>query len=263
MIDLENLGIKLGHKVIVEGATIEVNEGEFVGLIGPNGSGKSTILKTVYRMINKYTGDIIIDGVNINDCTIRDSSLKTAVVPQHTYSPFDFKVRDVVMMGRAPHKKSMEFDTQEDFDIADECLRKVGMYEFAERSFSTLSGGEQQRIVLARAMAQKTPCMVLDEPTNHLDVKYQLQLMDVVKDLHLTVLSALHDLNIAAEYCDRLYLLKNGKVYTSGTPEEVLTPENIMDVYGVRASVRKSDCTGFLHIEYISDHAKRHMGPDD
>ncbi|MCQ2085373.1 MAG: ABC transporter ATP-binding protein [archaeon] len=259
MIDLNSVGIQIGHKIIVDDVTLEVKPGEFVGLIGPNGSGKSTLLKAVYRTLSKYTGNIVIDGSNLRDISIHDSALKTAVVPQHTYSPFDFKVIDVVLMGRAPHKKSMEFDNKEDFDIADECLKKVGMYEFRDRSFSTLSGGEQQRIVLARSMAQKTPCMVLDEPTNHLDIRYQLQLMDVVKSLGLTVLSALHDLNIAAEYCDRLYLLQKGKIVASGTPEEVLTPENLLNVYGVRASVNRSPNTGLLHIEYISDHAAKHL----
>lgn len=259
MIDLNSVGIKIGHKVIVDDVTIEVQPGEFVGLIGPNGSGKSTLLKAVYRTLSKYSGDIVIDGNNLRDLSIHESALKTAVVPQHTYSPFDFRVIEVVLMGRAPHKKSMEFDNKEDYEIADECLAKVGMSEFRERSFTTLSGGEQQRIVLARSMAQQTPCMVLDEPTNHLDIRYQLQLMDVVKSLGLTVLSALHDLNIAAEYCDRLYMLKDGKIVASGTPEEVLTPENLLAVYGVNAHVSRSPNTGFLHIEYISDHAAKHM----
>lgn len=255
MIDLDNVGIKIGPKIIINDVTIEVRPGEFVGLIGPNGSGKSTLLKAVYRILRKYSGDIVIDGSELRNVSIHDSALKTSVVPQHTYSPFDFTVKEVVLMGRAPHKKSMEFDNKEDYDIANECLNKVGMRDFAERNFSTLSGGEQQRIILARAMAQRTPCMILDEPTNHLDIKYQLQLMDVVKSLNLTVLSALHDLNIAAEYCDRLYMLKDGKVVRSGTPEEVLTPENIMEVYGAKAYVYRSTHTGFLHIEYVSDHA--------
>ena len=248
MIDLKGVEISIGGK--------QIGEGEFVGLIGPNGSGKSTLLKAVYRMIQKYGGEIFVMGDELSGLTIGESALRVAVVPQHTYSPFDFTVRDVVLMGRSPHKKSMEFDNGEDYAIADDCLKKVDMYEFAFRSFYTLSGGEQQRIILARAMAQKTPCMILDEPTNHLDVKYQLQLMDVVRDLGLTVLAALHDLNIAAEYCDRLYLLKDGEVFTCGTPEEVLTPENIMAVYGAEAVVTRSSNTGYLHIEYISKHSK-------
>ena len=260
MIDIHDLEITLGHKNIIKKVDVHVGENEFVGLIGPNGSGKSTMLKAVYRVISKYEGDIMVMGDELKRMTIHESALRTSVVPQHTYSPFDFKVIDVVLMGRSPHKKSMEFDNAEDRAIATEALKKVDMFEFADRSFFTLSGGEQQRIVLARAMAQQTPCMVLDEPTNHLDIKYQLQLMDVVKSLGLTVLAALHDLNIAAEYCDKLYLLKNGEVYAYGTPEEVLTPKNIMAVYGAEAIVTRSSNTGFLHIEYVSNHAKTARG---
>lgn len=259
MIDIHDLFITLGHKDIIKKVDIHVGEKEFVGLIGPNGCGKSTLLKSVYRVIMKYGGEIIIMDKDLKETSIHESALKTSVVPQHTYSPFDFSVRDVVLMGRSPHKKSMEFDNAEDKAIADECLKKVDMLSFANRSFFTLSGGEQQRIVLARAIAQQTPCMILDEPTNHLDIKYQLQLMDVVRGLGLTVLAALHDLNIAAEYCDKLYLLKEGEVYAYGTPEEVLTSENIMAVYGAEAIVTRSENTGYLHIEYVSEHAKAHM----
>ena len=256
MINLEKVEIDLSKKKIIKGVDIDVDSGEFVGLIGPNGSGKSTLLKATYRVLKKYQGAILIDGTDIKTETIHASALKTAVVPQHSYSNFDFTVRDVVLMGRAPHKKAMEFDNKEDYAIADEALEKVGMSEFADRSFYTLSGGEQQRIVLARAMAQRTKCMILDEPTNHLDVKYQLQLMDIVKSLKVTVLCALHDLNIAGAYCDKLYLLKEGEVYCYGTPEEVLTPENILNVYGVHAVVTRSPNTGLLNVEYVPAHAK-------
>lgn len=146
-----------------------------------------------------------------------------AVVAQHIYYNFDFTVQDVVLMGRSPYKKPMERDNAEDYKIVQDALKQVGMESFAKRSFSTLSGGEQQRIILARALAQKTECLILDEPTNHLDIKYQLQLLDIVKQLNFTVISAIHDLNIAAMYCDRLYVMKDGRILASGTPKEVLS----------------------------------------
>ncbi len=250
MIDIDHLQVTLSKKIIVDGVTLDVEKGEFVGIIGPNGSGKSTLLKTVYRVLKASDGIITIDGRDISEMTLKESALKTSVVTQHNYYNFDFKAKDVVLMGRAPHKKSMEMDNNEDYKIVDDALERVGMTDFAERSFYTLSGGEQQRVVLARALAQQTGCMILDEPTNHLDVKYQLQLMDVVGSLGVTVLAALHDLNIAAAYCDRLYLMKDGKVFTSGTPQEVLTEENILEVYGVKATVGISPNTGLLNIEY-------------
>ena len=153
------------------------------------------------------------------------------------------------MMGRAPHKRALDRDTAEDYQIMRQSLKAVGMQEFEERSFSTLSGGEQQRIILARALAQQTPCLILDEPTNHLDIKYQLWLMDIVKNLDCTVISAVHDLNIAAMYCDRLYAMKQGKLIAQGTPHELLTPDLIRELYEVDAEV-SIDGKGQLRIFY-------------
>lgn len=150
-------------------------------------------------------------------------------------------------MGRAPHKKALERDNAEDYRIADEALKTVGMLEFADRSFSTLSGGEQQRVILARALAQQTPCLILDEPTNHLDVTHQLQLLKIVKNLDVTVISAFHDLNIAAMFCDRIYVLQKGEIVGCGTPEEVLTPELIRKIYNVEAEIAR-DSSGQLHV---------------
>lgn len=250
MIDVDELEVTLSKKIIVDGVSLEVTKGSFVGIIGPNGSGKSTLLKAIYRVLNPSSGTISIDGKDISSMSLKESALKTSVVTQHNYYNFDFKVKDVVLMGRSPHKRNMEMDNSEDHRIVDEALNRVGMIDFADRSFYTLSGGEQQRVVLARALAQQTECMVLDEPTNHLDIKYQLQLMDVVKGLGITVLAALHDLNIAAAYCDELYMMQEGKIVRQGTPEEVLTEDNIMEIYGTKAAVYKSPYTGLLHVEY-------------
>lgn len=252
MIDLADVRISIGRKHIVNGITLNVEPGEFVGLIGPNGSGKSTLLKSIYRFLSVDSGAILIDGKDVEDYTLKESALKTAIVTQHSYMSFDFKVKDVVLMGRSPHKKTLEFDTSEDYRIAEDALENVGMTDFAERSFSTLSGGEQQRVVLARSLAQRTPCLVLDEPTNHLDIRYQLQLMDIVSGSGLTAICALHDLNIAARYCDRVYMMKEGRIRHSGTPEEVLTEKNIEEAYGVKVAVQRSSRTGNLLIEYIS-----------
>ena len=140
-------------------------------------------------------------------------------------------------MYKRQHKKALERDSGEDYAIARDALREVGLEALAHRSMATLSGGERQRVILARALAQQTPCLILDEPTNHLDVQYQLQLMELVKGVNCTVVAALHDLNLAAMYCQRLYLLEGGRVAAQGTPEQVLTPERIEAVYGVKAEV--------------------------
>lgn len=253
MIDVNGVKITLGKKLIVNDVTINVNPGEFVGLIGPNGSGKSTLLKAIYRVLSSYDGTIFIDGNNIQESTMKESAKVTSVVPQQSYSNFDFKVLDVALMGRSPHKKAMEFDNEEDYRIARESLECVGMSDYSDSSYSILSGGEQQRTILARALTQQTKCIILDEPTNHLDVKYQLQLMDIIRNMNATKLCAIHDLNIAAQYCDRIYILKNGKVYANGTPEEVLTEKMIKEVYEVDSAISRSPCTGNMIIEYISN----------
>ncbi|WP_400201543.1 ABC transporter ATP-binding protein, partial [Candidatus Methanarcanum hacksteinii] len=189
-----------------------MDEGEFVGIIGPNGSRKSTLHKTVYRTMKPDCSVIDINGIILENMSLRESALQLAVVAQHNYYNFKFEVEEVVMMGRTPHKKSMEMDTQTDRDIVEESLRKVNIINMKKRRFSSLSGGEQQRIILASGLAQQTPILVLDEPTNHLDIKYQLEVLDIVKNLGCTALCALHDLNLAAQYCDRLYIMKDGRI---------------------------------------------------
>ncbi|MCQ2437120.1 MAG: ABC transporter ATP-binding protein, partial [Clostridia bacterium] len=150
--------ITLGDNHILNKIGIDVKNKEFVGVIGPNGSGKSTFLKCIYRVLKADKGAIMLDGTDISAMSVRDSALKLAVLSQHNYYNFEFTVRDIVLMGRSPHTKMMERDTKEDYEIVDACLAKVGMLEFRDRVFSTLSGGEQQRIILARALAQQTEC---------------------------------------------------------------------------------------------------------
>lgn len=257
--DIRTDGLCVGvpRRRIVDSATIHVDEGEFVGLLGPNGSGKSTMLKSIYRTMKRECGDIIIGGRDIDSMPLKDSARLLSVVTQHNYYNFDFKVEDVVLMGRTPHKKSMELDSDEDFRIVDDALSKVNMLDFKDRTFSSLSGGEQQRIILARALAQQTPCLILDEPTNHLDIKYQLEVLDIVKSLGCTALCALHDLNLAAEYCDRIYILHGGRIVREGTPEEVITEEMIREIYDVKASVERNPHTGMLNVVYYPAHSGR------
>lgn len=243
----EDTTLSYGAARILKGISLETHTGEFVGIIGPNGSGKSTLLKCIYRVLKPDGGCIWLGDQELHEIKIKNSARKVAVVAQHNYYNFEFSVREVVMMGRAPHKKMLEKDGAKDFEIVDQALKTVGMYEFADRNFSTLSGGEQQRVILARALAQQTPCLILDEPTNHLDITHQLQLMELVRGLNVTVLSAIHDLNIAAMYCDRLYILKDGEIVGSGTPEELLTPETIRRVYQVESEIVR-DRNGKMHI---------------
>ena len=252
-IEASDIKAALGGNQILKGVGIEADTGDFVGIIGPNGSGKSTLLKCIYRTLKPDSGAVLLDGERLLSMSYRQSAKSIAVLAQHNYYNFEFGVRDVVLMGRAPYKRAMERDNAEDYRIVDEALETVGMTAFRDRSFSTLSGGEQQRVILARALAQQTPCLILDEPTNHLDIKYQLQLMNIVKNLHRTVISAVHDLNIAALYCDYLYVMKDGAVFASGTPEEILTPALIRAVYEVDCEVERHRATGKLHVIFFPE----------
>jgi len=252
-IQAKEIVARLGGNHILNGVSIGAQQNDFVGLIGPNGSGKSTLLKCIYRVLEPTDGAVLLDGKQLSSYSYRESAKRIAVLAQHNYYNFEFSVRDVVLMGRSPHKRHMERDNAEDFHIVQDALELVGMERFANRSFSTLSGGEQQRVILARALAQQTPCLILDEPTNHMDVKYQLQLMDIVKKLNRTIISAVHDLKIAAMYCTQIYVLKAGRVVAFGTPEEVLTEKMIREVYEVDAEVFR-DQKGLLRILYYPAH---------
>lgn len=236
-ISAEDIGVSYGVNEILKEVSIYAKNKEFVGLIGPNGSGKSTLLKCMYRVLKPDQGCVMLDGTPLDKMSYKHSAQSIAVVAQHNSYQFDFSVKEVVLMGRAPHKKIMERDDARDYRMVEEALEQVGMSQFIERSFSTLSGGEQQRVLLARALAQQTKCLILDEPTNHLDITHQLQLLKIIKNLDVTVISAIHDLNLASIFCDRLYALKDGVVVAKGTPKEVLTTEFIREVYHVESEI--------------------------
>ena len=250
----EAVKMLIGQKEILQGIDLHLYDKEFLGIIGPNGSGKSTFLKCIYRVQKPTAGKILFDGQLLDELSYRDSALRLAVVAQHNFYSFDFSVLDVVLIGRSPHKKMLERDNRRDYEIAREALATVGMADFETRSFATLSGGEQQRVILARALTQETECLVLDEPTNRLEIKYQLQIMDIVKGLNLTVVAAIHDLNIAAMYCDRLVAIKGGRIAGVGTPREILTEAFIYDMYEVRSQVQVDASSGRIHIIYLPQH---------
>ncbi|MDR2460043.1 MAG: ABC transporter ATP-binding protein [Deltaproteobacteria bacterium] len=249
-VELANISYKINKKSLIENICMNINPKEFVGLIGPNGSGKSTILKCIYRVLKPSNGAIFFDGQNITELSIKESALKVAVVVQHNFTSFDFDVLDVVLMGRSPYKRLMEADNKNDYDIAHQALVIVGLEGFSKRKISTLSGGERQRVIIARALAQKTPCLILDEPINHLDIKFQLQTMDMIKKMNVTVIAAIHDLNIAATYCDNIYAINNGRIVAQGKPAQIFTTEFIHDIFGVQAKVETCSETGFVNILY-------------
>lgn len=253
LLQARSLHWKAAAAHIVRDISLQVSRGEFVGLLGPNGSGKSTLLRMIYRILRPASGSVCMDGQDIWQRSARDNARSMAVLAQENAGEFDLCVRDVVLMGRTPHQSAFARDSDEDFRIVAESLAQVHAQPLTGRMFSTLSGGEKQRVLMARALAQQAQLLVLDEPTNHLDVRHQFELMNLIRGLGLTTLAALHELPLAAHYCDRLYLLKNGQLVAQGRPSEVLTPETIAQVYGVRALVRTSERSGRPVIEFAPD----------
>lgn len=242
----ETVSVTIDGTPIVHAVSLEVGDGEVLGLVGPNGSGKSTFLRTVYRASRPSAGVVWVDGVDLWKKPARIAAQQIAAVTQESVSDFDFSVREIVELGRGPHKGLLERDSMTDRAIVASALEQVGMTDMAGRLFATLSGGEKQRVLLARALAQKPEILVLDEPTNHLDVRAQLDLLELVSTLSVTTITALHDLNHAARYCDRIAVLKDGGLVTVGPVDEVLSPALIADVFGVHAHRGTHPVTGHL-----------------
>lgn len=247
----ENMIVTLANTDIVNDISIKVKNKQFVGLIGPNGCGKSTLLKSIYKVIKPKKGSIYLGDLDVLNSEPLSVSRIMGVVGQFNDLSFDFTVEEMVLMGRTPHKKFMEQDTEEDYKIVREALNKVSLTGYEDRSYLTLSGGEKQRVILARAIAQQPSFLVMDEPTNHLDIKYQLQILSIVKQMNIGTLAALHDLELAAEYCDYLYVMKQGKLMAQGTPKELLTSKLIREVYDVSCEIYTNPVTGELGIAYM------------
>lgn len=247
----DNIQVSLSGTDIVKDISVKVKENQFVGLIGPNGCGKSTLLKSIYKVIKPKQGGVYLNDLDVLHASPKAVSKIMGVVGQFNEMNFDFTVKEMVMMGRTPHKGLMETDTKEDYELVKMALERVSLLEYADRSYLSLSGGEKQRVILARAIAQQPKLLILDEPTNHLDIKYQLQILSVVKKMGIGILAALHDLELAAEYCDYLYVVKKGKVAACGTPEEILTKKLIGDIYEVECEIYKNPITGGLGIAYL------------
>lgn len=247
-LQLDGLSVDLGGQRIVSGIDLTIADREFAGLVGPNGSGKSTILKTIYRAHRPSAGRILLDGTDLLSLPHKESAQRVAVVTQESASEFDFTVGEMVMIGRTPHKRSFERDTEADRKVAGQAMDRVGCADLAHRRFNTLSGGEKQLVLIARALAQEADHLILDEPTNHLDIHHQVQILEIVAGLGFTVLAALHDLSLAALFCRTIHVLRAGQLVAGGPPAAVLTPETIRAAYGADVLVIDHPDTGTPHL---------------
>ncbi|MGM9970521.1 MAG: ABC transporter ATP-binding protein [Anaeroplasma sp.] len=245
-----NIKYSIDNKIILNNINLKLNNYEFHTILGPNGCGKSTLLKNIYKLLKPDSGAIYLNLKELKEIKSKELAKKMAVVAQFNNLNFDLSVREIVLLGRTPHLHIMEREHISDYEIVDEALKQVGMYDKRDRSYLSLSGGEKQRVVLARAIAQQPKILLLDEPTNHLDIKYQLEILRIVKSLKINVLAVLHDIALASKFSDYIYLMKNGEIKFEGSPINVITKESIKNIYDVNCDVIRQE-NGSILINYL------------
>jgi len=247
LININNLCFSF-EKEVLRNININIERGKFYTILGPNGSGKTTLLRLLSKSLHMEKGDIFIDEVALTQIKPTFLAKKMAVVPQSTEIEFDFSVQDIVLMGRTPHISRFCSESAKDIEIAMNAMKCTNTWGLRNKSINALSGGEKQRVVVARAIAQQTGIILLDEPISHLDIHHQIEIMNQLKQLNknknITIIMVLHDLNIAAAYGDHMILMHDGGVYKDGTPEEVLTEDIVKKVYGLEVYITKNPKTG-------------------
>lgn len=254
MIRLRNLSMDYGGGAILQGLDLSLAPGPMVGLIGPNGAGKSTLLKLMMGLLRPTTGSIEIDGRALQGYRRRALARRMTLVPQETQIDFAFSVEEVVAMGRNPHLGRFEVPGERDLEIIQQAMSQTGTAELAERTISTLSSGERQRAMIARAIAQQTPIVLLDEVTANLDLSHQLAVLELVHDLARNgrlVIAAIHDLTLASRFCDRLILLADGRIRADGPPRAVLTEANLRHWFAVEAQIEEASDGNELRIRAL------------
>jgi iron complex transport system ATP-binding protein len=247
-LEADRVSWRRGGSLVVDNVSLHPVPGSTVGLLGPNGSGKSSLLRLLQGAAAPDSGVVSLDGSDLTTVKRRQVARAVATVSQHADTDVDIVVRDVVRLGRTPYRSMFGGDSAHDASVIDRALAHVGLGGHGNRLWRTLSGGERQRAHIARALAQEPTELLLDEPTNHLDIRHQLELLTLVAELPVTAIVALHDLNLATMFCDSVLVLRNGRVVAGGHPDEVLTPELIADVYGVRARILRDAATARSHV---------------
>jgi len=241
MLAAKNLKVGYDERVIIEDLNLKFGKGEVAAIIGPNGCGKSTLLKTLSRMILPMQGEVCLEGENIKNIKRKELSQKLCLLSQFNQAPEDITVEQLVYYGRIPHKKWYEMRTKEDDELVNWAVEETGLIQYKDTPIGALSGGERQRAYIAQALCRKPDILLLDEPTTHLDISYQLELMELIREinekLNITIVMVLHDLNQASRYSDRLVMMKDGAIIVDGRPKEVITQEMMCQVYGVKCEI--------------------------
>jgi len=249
---INNIACRYDAANVLENIDFSAKGGDFIGVVGPNASGKSTLLKSISKVLKPHTGVVLLNERDVYTFKSAEIAKNLAVVPQESVISFAFTALEVVLMGRTPHLNRFEMESTQDLIIAQKSMELTNTWYLAERPIDTLSGGEKQRIIIARALTQEPRVLLLDEPTDHLDINHQIEILDLIKRLskekEMVVVGVFHDLNIASQYCDRLILLHKGRIFAAGGAGDVLTGENIEKVYGVKVTVKQDDVSGKLLI---------------
>ena len=250
LLETQNVCWQVGNKAIVDDVSFSISKGQFVGLIGPNGAGKSSLMRCLYRVNAPTSGKVLFNQQNVWQLSANQNAKNMSVILQEHSDHLGLTVRDVVSQGLTPHKALFQWDDTQDEEHMEAVMQQVDITALKNKPFQLLSGGEKQRVMLARALVQNTELLIMDEPTNHLDVHYQTDMMAKVKSLQKTILASFHDLNLAAAFCDYLIVLDKGKLVASGTPSQVLTQELINHVFRTQAIVDKHPINGHPRITY-------------
>lgn len=258
-IRVQDLSFRYGASTVLDGVNLSLEEGDFIGIIGPNGSGKSTLLKNLAAILKPEKGRVLLNGKDVQSWPRRELAKVIAMAGQERAAGFNFAVTDVVAMGRYPYLNRFGKLQASDHRAIERAMHLTGCYQLRQREIFALSGGERQRVALARALAQEAPCILLDEPTTFLDIGYQVELLELLLGLNrkerLTLVLVVHDLNIASRYCRQIFLLHQGRLFISGTPEEVLTRENLLEVYRTEVFIEPHPLKGTPQVIPVSSRA--------
>ncbi len=250
LIETKDLTFAYAEKPVINDISLNFQAGEFTGVIGPNGSGKSTLLKLIGGILPSPSETVFFKNRELSHYKKKELAVSIAWIPQEKQMAFSFKVIDIVLMGRHPYLSPLSFEGKDDYQIAEDAMRQTQVLEFAQRSFNEISGGEKQRVMIASAISQKPEVMLLDEPTSALDIKYQIEVLSILKRLNeqenKSLILAMHDLHLASKFCKRLVLLKEGRVFCEGIPAEVLKKEILEEVYEVKVKIFQDDEDGSL-----------------